>query len=332
MGLKSRNKRRVPRLVHHIAAFCALAYALYTVPLFAAWPDRTITIIVHFAPGGVTDILARMIAADLAPMLGTSVIVVNRPGANGDIGLTAAARAAPDGNTLVLASSVLFINPSMAKVAYDPAKDFAPVAYLGAAPTVLVAGTNSEITSIQDLVQKAKANPGKITYSSPGLGSTSQLAVELLKVRTGIDVIHVPYSGAAPALQAAIAGTTDLASVGISGLVSQITSGRARALGQSGRQRWPELPNIPTFEEAGIDNVDIETGLMLLAPANTPDEVVDRLSAAVRQILEKAAVKDLMFKMTFAVKYETPAELRARFAREIPMWEDIVAHAGIKKN
>jgi tripartite-type tricarboxylate transporter receptor subunit TctC len=322
----------VPRLVPIVAAVCAFTYAFSAVPLFAAWPDRTITIIVHFAQGGVTDILARMIAADLGPMLGTNVIVVNRPGANGNIGLTAAARSAPDGNTLVLASSVMFINPSLAKVAYDPAKDFAPVAYLGAAPTVLVASVNSNITSISDLVQKAKAHPGKITYSSPGLGSTSQLAVELLKVRTGIDIIHVPYSGAAPALQAAIAGTTDLASVGISGLVSQITNGSVKALGQSGRERWPELPNIPTFEEAGIENVDIETGLMLLAPANTPNEIVDRLSVAVRQILAKPALKDFMFKMTFAVKYETPTELRARFTREIPMWEDVVAHAGIKKN
>src|SRR6185312_13773088 len=179
----------------------------------AAWPERTITILVHFAPGGSNDLLGRLIAAELGPALGQNVIVENRPGANGNIGLTAAARAAPDGYTLVVASGVVEINPSVTKVAYDPIKDFAPIAYLGASPNVILTRPASGITSIADLIAKAKASPGKLNYASPGVGSVSQLAVELLKLRAGIDITHVPFSGAAPSLQAALAGTTDIASV-----------------------------------------------------------------------------------------------------------------------
>src|SRR6266545_952872 len=168
----------------------------------AAWPERPITIIVHFAPGGANDLLGRLIAAELAPVLGQGVVVENRPGANGNIGLTAAARAAPDGYTLVVASGVVLINPSVGKVAYDPIKDFAPIAYLGFSPNMILTRPDSGIKSIQDLIAKAKANPGRVTFSSPGVGSVSQLAIELLKIRAQVDLLHVPYSGAAPAAQA----------------------------------------------------------------------------------------------------------------------------------
>src|SRR5262249_2895093 len=178
----------------------------------AAWPDRTITIIVIFAPGGSNDLLGRLLAAELAPVLGQNVVVENRPGANGKIGLGAGARAAPDGYALVVASGVVFINPSVGKVAYDPIKDFAPIAYLGDSPNVLLTRPASGIVSLPDLIAKAKAQPGKITFATPGIGSVSQLAVELIKVRTGVDLTHVPYSASAPAAQGASAGTTHTAS------------------------------------------------------------------------------------------------------------------------
>src|SRR5262245_17986174 len=189
---------------------------------FAAWPDRTITIIVPFPPGGPNDLLGRLLAAELAPKLGQNVIVENRAGAVGNIGLAAGARAAPDGYTLVVVTGVVLINPSVTKVAYDPLKDFAPIAYLGAAPNAIITRPASGITSIADLITKAKANPGKITYATAGVGSVSQLAVELLKLRSGPDMTHVPYSGAAPSLQSALQGTTDIASVIIAGLIGHI--------------------------------------------------------------------------------------------------------------
>ena len=298
-------------------------------PVRAAWPEHAITIIVHFAPGGSNDLLGRLIAAELRPVLGQSVIVENRPGANGNIGLAAAARAAPDGYTLVVASGVVLINPSMGKAGYDPIKDFAPIAYLGASPNVLLTRPGSGITSLQDLIAKAKAKPRTITYSSPGIGSISQLAVELLELRTNIKLIHVPFSGAAPAAQSAIAGTTDLGSVNVAGLIGFVNSGAVKALVQTGKERWPDLPDVPTMEQAGIPNAEVETSQMLLAPAGTPQPIIDRLAKEVLAIMSKPDVRERMLKASFAVQPEGPAELRERIAREVPMWKELVERSGI---
>jgi tripartite-type tricarboxylate transporter receptor subunit TctC len=315
-------------------ALCALA--LLFGPLApgdarAAWPDHTITIIVPFPPGGPNDLLGRLLAAELAPKLGQSVIVENRAGAVGNIGLTFGARAAPDGYTLVVVTGVVLINPSVTKVAYDPLKDFAPIAYLGAAPNAIITRPASGITSIADLIAKAKANPGKLTYASPGVGSVSQLAVELLKLRAGIDMTHVPFPGAAPSLQAALAGTTDIASVSIAGLVNYIRSGQLKALAQTGSEHWVDLPDVPTMAEAGVPNAVVETSQMFLAPTGTPPDVIKRLADETRVILAKPDIKDKMLKAGFLVKFEGPDELKARMAREVPVWKEIVERAGVAK-
>jgi tripartite-type tricarboxylate transporter receptor subunit TctC len=314
-----------------VAAIAAVTVmSIGITPVRAAWPEHAITIIVHFAPGGSNDLLGRLIATELAPVLGQSVIVENRPGANGNIGLAAAARAAPDGYTLVVASGVVLINPSMGKAGYDPIKDFAPIAYLGASPNVLLTRPGSGITSLQDLIAKAKAKPRTITYSSPGVGSISQLAVELLELRTNIKLIHVPFSGAAPAAQSAIAGTTDLGSVNVAGLIGFVNSGAVKALVQTGRERWPDLPDVPTMEQAGIPNAEVETSQMLLAPAGTPQPIIDRLANEVLAIMRKPDVRERMLKASFAVQPEGPAELRERIAREVPMWKELVERSGIE--
>jgi len=314
-----------------VAAIAAIATVLTGAgPVRAAWPDRTITIIVHFAPGGSNDLLGRLLAAELKPVLGQSLIVENRPGADGNIGLAAAARAAPDGYTLVVASGVVLINPSVGNAGYDPIKDFAPIAYLGASPNVILTRPASGITSIENLITKATANPDQITYSSPGVGSISQLAVELLELRTGAKLIHVPFSGAAPAAQAAIAGTTDIGSVNIAGLIGFVQSGALKALVQTGRERWPDLPDVPTMEEAGIPNAVVETSQMLLAPAGTPKPIVDRLAKDVLMIMSKPDVRERMLKASFAAQPEGPDQLRERIAREVPMWKELVDRAGIK--
>jgi tripartite-type tricarboxylate transporter receptor subunit TctC len=297
----------------------------------AEWPDRTITIVAHFAPGGSNDLLARLIASELGPALKQNVIVENRPGANGNIGLTFAAHAAPDGYTLVVASGVVEINPSIRKSGYEM-KDFAPVAYLGASPNVILTRPGSGIATIKDLIDKAKTEPGKITYSSPGVGSVSQLAVELLELRTNTKLIHVPFQGAAPAAQAAMAGTTDVGSVNVAGLIGFIQSGKLKALVQTGEKRWPDLPDVPTMQEAGIPNAVVETTQMLLAPAGTPRPIIDRLAKEVQAIMAKPDVRARMLKASFAVQYEGPDQLRARIAREVPMWKDLVERAGIKIN
>ena len=309
-----------------IAAF---VFAILLVPARAAWPERTITIVAHFAPGGSNDLLARLIASELGPALKQNVIVENRPGANGNIGLTYAAHAAPDGYTLVVASGVVEINPSIRSSGYEM-KDFAPVAYLGASPNVILTRPASGIASVKELIARAKAEPGKITYSSPGVGSVSQLAVELLELRTGTKLIHVPFQGAAPAAQAAMAGTTDIGSVNIAGLIGFIQSGKLKALVQTGETRWPDLPDVPTMQEAGIPNAVVETSQMLLAPAGTPQPIVDRLAKEVKAIMNKPDVREKMLKASFAVQFEGPEQLRARIAREVPMWKELVDRAGIK--
>ena len=297
----------------------------------AAWPERTITIIVPFPPGGPNDLLGRLLAAELATKLGQSVIVENRAGAVGNIGIAAGARAAPDGYTLTVTTNVVLINPSVSSVAYDPIRDFAPVAYLGAAPNVIITRPATGIATVADLVAKAKAEPGKLTYASPGLGSVSQLAVELLKLRADVDMTHVPFNGAAPALQAALAGTTDIACVSIAGLIGHIQSGALKALVQTGAEHWVDLPDVPSMQEAGIPNAVIETAQMMLAPAGTPAPIVARLSEETRAILARPDVKAKMLKAGFLVKYEGPEDLHARMLREIPIWKEIVERAGLAK-
>ena len=285
----------------------------------AEWPnDRTITIVAHFPPGGSNDLLARLIASELGPALKQNVIVENRSGANGNVGLIYAAHATPDGYTLVVASGVVEINPSIRKSGYEM-RDFAPVAYLGASPNVILTRPESGIASVQDLVAKAKTEPGKLTYSSPGVGSVSQLAVELLELRTSTKLVHVPYQGA-----------TDLGSINIAGLIGFIQSGKLKALVQTGQDRWPDLPEVPTMHEAGIPNAVVETTQMLLAPAGTPKPIIERLAKEVRVILNKPDVRERMLKASFAVKFEDPDELAARIAREVPMWKELVDRAGIK--
>jgi tripartite-type tricarboxylate transporter receptor subunit TctC len=297
----------------------------------AAWPERNITIIVPFPAGGPNDLLGRLLAAELAPKLGQSVIVENRAGAVGNIGLATGARAAPDGYTLVVVTVVVLINPSVTKVAYDPLKDFAPIAYLGAAPNILITRPASGITSVADLIAKAKKDPGKLTYASPGVGSVSQLAVELLKLRADIDMTHVPFSGANPSLQAALAGTTDIASVSIAGLLGHIRAGTLKALVQTGSEPWQDLADVPTMQEAGIPNAVVETSQMFLAPMGTPPDVITRLAEETRVILAKPDIKEKMLKAGFMVKYEGPDELHARMVREVPIWKEIVERAGLAK-
>ncbi len=319
-------------LARFIVALFALTLATFTGEARAAWPERTITIIVPFPAGGPNDLLGRLLAAELAPKLGANVIVENRPGAVGNIGLATAARATPDGYTLVVVTVVVLINPSVSKVGYDPLTSFAPIAYLGAAPNVIITRPASGITSIADLIAKAKADPDKLNYASPGVGSVSHLAVELLKLRADIQMTHVPFNGAAPSLQAALAGTTDIASVSIAGLIGHIRSGALKGLAQTGAERWVDLPDVPTMAEAGVPNAVVETSQMFLAPAGTPEPIVKRLAEETRVILQKPDVKEKMLKAGFMVKYEGPEQLHARMAREIPLWKEIVERAGLKKD
>jgi tripartite-type tricarboxylate transporter receptor subunit TctC len=333
LGEEFRVKKftQISELVVCVFVILVLALAGLGDKARAAWPERTITIIVPFPAGGPSDLLGRLLVAKLAPKLGQNVIVENRVGAVGNIGISVGARAAPDGYTLVVVTGVVLVNPSVSKVSYDPLNDFAPIAYLGAAPNVIITRPASGITSIADLISKAKANPGKLNYASPGVGSISQLAVELLKLRGNIDIAHIPFNGAAPALQAALAGTTDIASVSIAGLIGFIRSGELKGLAQTGNERWFDLPDVPTMGEAGVPNAVVETSQMFLAPAGTPAPIIRRLAEETQVILQKPDIKAKMLNAGFMVKYEGPEDLHSRMVREIPMWKEIVERAGLEK-
>ena len=320
---------QIPQPVARFLLILALLLACPGGEARAAWPERTITIIVPFPAGGPSDLLGRLLAAELAPRLGKNVIVENHIGAVGNIGLSTGARAAPDGYTLVVVTNIVLINPSVSRVAYDPLRDFAPIAFLGAAPNVIITRPASGMASIADLVSRAKADPGKLNYASPGLGSVSQLAVELLKLRANIGITHIPFNGAAPALQAALAGTTDIASVSIAGLIGFIRSGELKGLAQTGSERWFDLPDVPTMDEAGIPNAVVETSQLFLAPTGTPAPIIRRLAEETEIILQKPDIKAKMLNAGFMVKYEGPEALHARMVREIPKWKEIVERAGL---
>ncbi|HEY4140209.1 MAG TPA: tripartite tricarboxylate transporter substrate binding protein [Pseudolabrys sp.] len=299
----------------------------------AGFPDHPIRIIVPFAPGGASDLIARVLSAPLQQELGQPVVVENHAGANGNIGIGFVAKADPDGYTLLVASSVIFVNlPLQRPNSFDPGKDFAPIADLGGSPDALLVRTESDIKDFADLLKRAKANPGRITFSSPGVGSISQLGVELLDVRTGIKLTHVPYTGAGPAVQAGLSGTTDLAGVNISAAMPLVKAGKMRALVQTGEKRWFELPDVPTLKEAGIANAESETLQVLLAPAKTPKDVVDKLSTAVVKVLKDPKIRDNLLKTGFEVSGTGSAELKKLIDGEMAKWRGVISQANLKVN
>jgi tripartite-type tricarboxylate transporter receptor subunit TctC len=313
-----------------VAVIVAGMAALQPASVQAAFPDRPIRLIVPFAPGGASDLIARVLSGPLTEELGQPVVVENHAGANGNVGIAYVAKSDPDGYRLLVASSVIFVNKLLKRPdSYDPAADFAPVADLGGSPDALVTRTESSIADFADLIKRAKTNPGHITFSSPGIGSISQLGVELLDLRAGVELVHVPYTGAGPAAEAALAGTTDLAGVNISAAMPLIKDGKLRALVQTGAQRWFELPNTPTMEQAGIRNAESETLQVLLAPTKTPSAVIERLGDAVVKVLANPKLRDQLLKTGFAVSGKGPAELKTLIASEVSKWQDVIPEANL---
>jgi tripartite-type tricarboxylate transporter receptor subunit TctC len=302
-----------------------------SVTAFAAYPDRPVRIVVPFAPGGTSDIVARMLATALSHSLGQSVFVENRAGANGNIGISAVAKADADGYTLLVASSVIVVNPALSKQAtYDPAKDFAAIADLGSSPNVIVTRPDTGIKDVADLIARARANPDLLDFSSPGVGSISQLGAELLKLRANIHIMHVPFTGVGPATQAVLAGTTKLAAVNIGTVIPLIKAGTLRALVQTGKERWFDLPDVPTLSEAGVPNAASETFQALLAPAGTPKDIVDRLAKETTEIMQRPDIRDKLRNTGFNPVGSGPEALQARVAEEVAMWKEVIGRTGLK--
>jgi tripartite-type tricarboxylate transporter receptor subunit TctC len=311
-------------------AFLAFAVAAAG-PARAEYPERPVTIVVCFPAGGGTDVATRMINVQLGEALGKPVIIENRGGAGGSIASAYVARANPDGYTLLGCSSAFVVNPSLfANVAYDPVKDFIPVMVFGASANVFVVPEQSKIKTMKDFLAEAKANPGKLNWTSPGAGTTPQLAGEILKMKTGIDIVHIPFAGAGPAMTAVLGGQVDMYTANYGSITGLLASGKVRPIAVGAPHRLPGLPDVPTLEELGITNSSTDNFQGLFAPAGTPKPVVDRLVKELSAILARPDVKERYEKIGLPVTAEGPEAFRARIAREVPMYRDIIEKGNLK--
>jgi tripartite-type tricarboxylate transporter receptor subunit TctC len=320
------TRRLVPATA--ITALSARAYAA------DAWPARPLRIVVPFPPGGSTDILAREIALKLQDALGAPVVAENKPGAGGSIGATEVARAPPDGYTLLMGHiGTLAVNPSLyPKLAYDPRTSFAPVALVARVPNVLVVNPDVPARDVRELIALAKAKPGELRYASGGNGSAAHLAMEYFKLQAGVDLVHVPYRGTAPAVTDVLGGQVEMIMTGVPAVQGHVKAGKLRALGVSGATAVAAMPGVPTIAAAaGLPGFEAIQWYGVVAPAGTPPAIVERLAKETRAVLQKPDVREKMLKASFAVKYEGPDELRARMTREVPMWKELVERAGIRE-
>ena len=296
------------------------------------YPDRPITLVVGFPPGGGVDITARQIAGSLGKELGQQIIVENRPGAAGNIAMSYVARAHPDGYVLLVGNlGMLAANPYLySGLTFDAVKSFAPIARLVAVPLLAAVPASAPVKDLRQLVDESKRRPGQLFFGSGGTGNINHLAVELLKQQTGADLTHVPYQGSAPALSALIANQVQLVIDGANILQSQVLGQRIRALATTGERRLPSLPNVPTMAEAGWPGMTIYGWQGLLAPAGTPPEVIERLSQAVEKVLSDPQVKSKIEKAGANVAFQPAPDFAQYVLAEQKRWSAVIKTANIK--
>jgi tripartite-type tricarboxylate transporter receptor subunit TctC len=305
----------------------SLAAAVIVLPtiVMAAYPERPVTIIVPFAPGGANDVVVRAIQQPLAEALGQPIVVENRGGAGGSLGTGYAARQKADGYTVLMAATGFAVNPSLyPKVYYDPLKDFDAVAEVTTFPVIYAVRPDLGVKTMQELIAYAKTRKGGLNYSTPGAGTLPHLAAELLKLNTGIEMVHIPFAGAAPAAQALLSKTVDVASISISVAKPQIEAGNFIGLAVSGGERWPELPNVPTIVEAGVPAALADTWQGFMVPAGTPKDAVDRLARAAIAVVQRQDVRALLLKAGFHATGRGPDDFRRRVVEEVPKWKTVI--------
>jgi tripartite-type tricarboxylate transporter receptor subunit TctC len=296
-----------------------------------AYPAKPLRFVVGFPPGGGTDIMARLLAAKLPEYLGQPVVVENRPGAATNIAMEHVARSAPDGYTILVTTATMAMNPAFyRKLPFDVVRDFAPVSIFSDSPNVLAVRAGLAAKDAGDVVALARAKPGVLNYSSAGTGTTQHMTGELFKLRTGTDIVHVPFKGTGPSLTALIAGDVDMTYVNIPALLPQVKAGRLRALAIAGAKRSELMPDVPTMKEAGIDGVEVTIWYGVLAPAGTPRAAVDTLAAAVIKAARAPDIRQRLLEQGAEPIGNTPDEFARQLREEVGRWTKVVADSGIR--
>jgi len=321
------------RRVLLVSLAAGLAFVATGVASAQPYPNKLIRIVAPFPPGGPTDGAARLIADRLSAVLGQTIVVENRPGgAGGTIGVKSAASADPDGYTILFTPpGPLVTAPAIFKnVGYDPVKAFAPVAAVFSSPQILVVNPSVPAKSMQELVAYAKANPRKVSYASPGFGTQPHLLGEMLKLMTGADIVHVPYKGSAPVLTDLIAGQVQMYFDAASFLLPHVESGKLRVLAVADERRLPQLRDTPTTVEAGFGKLQASYWVGVLVPAGTPPAIVDRLNAAINEVIKSKAMEELLVKLTARARPGTPQDFATFMAAESKKWSETINAANIR--
>ena len=316
-----------------LRAFIVVALLLSGVAtsLAQGYPNRSVKVVVGFPAGGPTDVIARLVAQRLSDSLGQQFFVENIGGAGGNTAAGQVARATPDGYTIMAVSTGFVVNPSLyAKVPYDPVKDFSAVSLVAVSPNVVVVNPQVPARTLPELVQLIRDNPGKYSFAGPGVGSTPHLGGELFRLAYKLDLVHVPFTGAAPAVQATIGGHTPIAFTALPSSLAAIQAGQVRALGVAATERSAQIPDVPTFAEQGVKDQDGDTLTGLVAPAGTPKEIVDLLSREIAKSVARPEIKERLAVLGFKGVANTPEEFAGRIKVEIEKWGKVVHDANLR--
>lgn len=317
-----------------LSSILALSTALVTGTSAAqTWPQRPVRVIVPFAPGGGTDIFTRLMAPRLSEVLGQQIIVDNKPGGSSIIGTQQVAQANPDGYTLLIVDSTFTINPSLRdNLPYDSVKDFTPIVHLASGPVILVTNPKVPAQSLKELIALAKKDPGALFYGSGGNGASTHLAGELFKMVAGVEIEHVPFKGTGEALTAVMSGQVPITFTGISSARSPVDDRRLRAIAVTGEKRSEAMPDVPTFDEAGLANVNASTQWGVYGPKNLPADVVEKLNHAFNEAIKDPAIKERVLGLGYVLQGGTAAEFKTLTAAEFEKWNKLITTAKITIN
>ena len=321
------------RAVIRLLALVAAVWAPWAAGAAQAqnYPDKSVRVVVGFTAGGPTDVIARIVAQKLSETWGQQFYIENIPGAGSNTASGMVAKTPADGYTLLVISTGFVVNPSLyAKVPYDAVKDFAPITLVAASPNVVSVHPSVPAKTVQELIALIRANPGKYSFAGPGIGSTPHLSGELFRIRFGLDLVHVPFPGAAPAVGAAIAGHVPIVFSAVPPAISAIQSGQVRALAVTAPKRIPALPDVPTMAESGVADQEADTLTGIIAPAGTPREIVDKLYREIKRVVALPDVQEKLGAVGFQPVVNTPDEFAARIKLELAKWEKVVHDAKIR--